>query len=186
MTVLDHNSQALIAERCRTLVPGVEVIESDGEPIRVCVTARGMQVEFRWLHLSEEWVATAQGFDDDIVCAELSDVVYALWEAFGGLVYPTVLWEVLDADATSTDNPIWGLVLDVLTRPKESLGLYGAPLENRRATRMYLAVALESREVEIPMDLVIEAVAMATPTHRMHKDWCRPTIGPEDRERICP
>ena len=182
-----------IKNRCKTLVPGVEVTDSGTDRRQwVEVTSAGQSVRFVLVHgLGEaSWTATIKACDDPeeiLPIDEIEDVARVLWVAFGSLVYPRVLWEVLEADAKPLGaNPkIWDEAGYCFLHDRGFLE-EGHAFNSRQAARFSLHMAITAREVALPADLVLEAIAMATPAHAMHRSWMRSTIRPDDRARISP
>lgn len=179
----------VIENRCLSLVPGIETTTSIDRRQFVEVRSAGQSVRFVLVHgLGESaWQATITTCDDPDEIRpvdDIEDVVRVLWEAFGSLVYPKVLWETLEADARPSELPkIWNEASTVFLHDRGFLE-EGPAFKARQAARFSLHMALSSREVELPADLVLEAIAMATPSHAMHRSWMRTTIGRNDREKI--
>lgn len=182
-----------IAQRCLSLVPGVEVTDSGTDRRQwVEVTSAGQSVRFVLVHgLGDpSWTATIKVCDNHeeiLPIDEIEDVVRVLWVAFGSLVYPRVLWEVLEADAKPLGaNPkVWDEAGYCFLHDRGFLE-EGPAFKACQAARFSLHMAIAAREVALPADLVLEAIAMATPAHAMHRSWMRSTVRPDDRARISP
>lgn len=183
-----------IERRCLTFVPGVSVTCNGTLDRRqwVDVIGTSQSVRFVLVHgLGEpSWEATIKVSADPEQLRsvdEIEDVVRVLWVAFGSLVYPRVLWEVLEADAScALSGPkIWLEARNVLLYERGFIE-GGPEFQARQAALFSLHMALASREVQVPADLVVEAVAMATSGESTHHSWRRPTIKREDWEKIAP
>lgn len=155
-----------IAKRCLTIVPGIEVTTSIDRRQWVEVRSAGQSVRFVLVHgLGEpSWEATIKVSADPEQLRsvdEIEDVVRVLWVAFGSLVYTRVLWEVLEADAScALSGPkIWLEARNVLLHERGFIEA-DPEFQARQAALFSLHMALASREVQVPADLVVEAVAI--------------------------
>lgn len=173
---LTIDSYDILVETCRRYVPGATVRPSrmPTEPFEV----QGGNATLRvWFLLNEDdanwsYELVRDGVEEDQhYILSVEDWTVVLYQAFGPVVLPALLVDVLAADAKDVDAPsVMEAARAVLALPVSTAWTAGATNDLRHAA----IAAAQARGLHASGSLVLAAVSMVTP--KLGQDWKRPVI----------